>query len=129
MKTAGRHSTIHFLARATRQLLLLTLLLSSVALGGAIDHVPQSGKLDSLPSQLNLVDSDHAALLGQQDTLRAIKRLDSDDSADSPWLLASTVIAISLPSYTATLRARYSAIDATSVLSLSHTPRAPPVLS
>ncbi len=105
------------------------MVLCSIAFGGGIDPVPQSGKPGNLPAQLSLVNSDLVALLGQHDALRIIKRLDRDDSADSSWVLASTAPAINLSSYTAPLSASSALPKVSATPASAHTPRAPPVLS
>ncbi|MGB4246625.1 MAG: hypothetical protein WBJ75_02805 [Pseudohongiellaceae bacterium] len=128
MNTAALHSAIDSLSRVTRHFLLLTLLLSSVAFGGGVDRAPFASALESLPSQLDQVASDHAALVGQQDTLRAIKRFDHDDSSDAPWLHPATT-ALKLP-VGAQLPPLLSATPAIIAVSeRSHAPRAPPALS
>lgn len=126
---AERYSTIDSCARTIRQFLLLTLLLSSVVFGVNVDYAPLSGKLLNLPSQLNLISSDHVALIGQQEALRTIKRLNYDDSADLPWLLSPSVTDINLPSHVVRLRVSSFESTATAVSANPQSPRAPPVFS
>lgn len=121
------HSTFTYLSRVTRQFLLLTLLLSCAAIGAGVDHSPLAGKSADLPSQLDLVSSDHVALTSQKDFLRPIKRFEFDDSSDAPWLLSTVVI--DLPSYGVPLPVRPSVASVADASALSHTPRAPPALS
>lgn len=122
------HSTFTYLSRVTRQFLLLALLLSCAAIGAGVDHSPFAGKPANLSSQLDLVSSNHVALIGQKDSLRPLKRFEFDDSSDAPWLLSTSVV-IALPSYGVPLPFGPAIVSVAEVSVLSHTPRAPPALS
>lgn len=125
MSTAAISNFVDSLSRATRQFLLLTLLLSSAAIGGGIDNVPLGSTLVDLPSQLDHVTSDQTALIGQQDTLRVIKRLDQDYSPDAPWLVAAAAI-VDFPPASLSLPVSSSTPTLLAVSGRAHTPRAPP---